>query len=113
LSTWALFPKLETQVAVAGPTPEARFAHHPPTSLTDVTEGSHCWFCGELGLGVGASVNLVLPLYTFGKYSAGKVDRVAWARHQQGSNFAFWDGHAKWMRDVEGQKIEHWWPLGP
>ena len=69
---WALFPKLETQVAVAGPTPEARFAHHPPTSLTDVTSGSQCWFCGELGIGVGASVNLVLPIYTFGKYSAGK-----------------------------------------
>jgi outer membrane protein TolC len=70
---WALFPKFETQIAVAGPTPEARFAHHPPSSLTDVTEGSHCWFCGELGIGVGASVNLVLPVYTFGKFSAGKA----------------------------------------
>ena len=69
----ALFPKFETQIAVAGPTPEARFAHHPPTSLTDVTEGSHCWFCGELGIGVGASVNVVLPVYTFGKFSAGKA----------------------------------------
>ena len=70
---WALFPKLETQVALAGPTPEARFAHHPPTSLTDVTPGSQCWFCGELGIGLGTSVNLVLPIYTFGKFSAGKA----------------------------------------
>jgi outer membrane protein TolC len=70
---WSLFPKLETQVAVAGPTPEARFDRQPPRSLTDVTPGSLCWFCGELGVGVGASVNLVLPLYTFGKYSAGKT----------------------------------------
>jgi len=73
---WALFPKLETQIAVTGPTPEARFNKGPPdhpTSLLDVTPGSQCWFCGELGFGVGASVNLVLPLYSFGKYTAGRA----------------------------------------
>ena len=73
---WALFPKLETQVAIAGPTPEARFNKAPPdhpTSLLDVTSGSKCWFCGDLGIGIGGSVNLVLPLYTLGKYSAGKA----------------------------------------
>ncbi len=74
---WSLFPKFETQIAVAGPTPEARFNKSPPdhpTSLLDVTTGSsRCWFCGDLGIGVGASVNLVLPLYTFGKYSAGRA----------------------------------------
>ncbi len=70
---WSLFPKFETQVALAGPTPEARFANHPPASLTDVTSGSQCRFCGELGIGVGATVNMVLPIYTFGKYTAGKA----------------------------------------
>jgi len=39
------------------------------------------------------------------------IVRVAWTRHQQGSNFAFVDGHAKWMRDTQAQKIEHWWPF--
>jgi prepilin-type N-terminal cleavage/methylation domain-containing protein/prepilin-type processing-associated H-X9-DG protein len=34
--------------------------------------------------------------------------RVAWTRHQGGCNYSFLDGHAKWMRDAEGQKIEHW-----
>ncbi len=68
---WSLFPKFETQVAVAGPTPEARFTKPPPRSLTDVTEG--CWFCGDLGIGVGANVNMVMPIYTFGKYTAGKA----------------------------------------
>ncbi|HEX9603447.1 MAG TPA: TolC family protein, partial [Myxococcales bacterium] len=70
---WSLFPKFETQVALAGPTPEARFTKPPPRSLTDVTEGSQCWFCGDLGIGVGANVNMVLPIYTFGKYTAGKA----------------------------------------
>lgn len=72
---WALFPKFETQLAVAGPTPEARFNKGPPdhpNSLADVTEGSKCWFCGQLGIGLGATVNMVLPIYTFGKYSSGK-----------------------------------------
>jgi outer membrane protein TolC len=73
---WALFPKFETQIGLAGPTPEARFNKGPPdhpTSLLDVTPGSQCWFCGELGIGVNATVNLVLPLYSFGKYTAGKA----------------------------------------
>jgi outer membrane protein, multidrug efflux system len=78
---WALFPKFETQLAVAGPTPEARFNKGPadpahpdghPTSVLDVTPGSKCWFCGNLGFGVGTTVNMVLPIYTFGKYTSGK-----------------------------------------
>jgi len=79
---WAVFPKFETQLSLAGPTPEARFnkggpdASSPvighPTSILDVTPGSQCWFCGSLGIGLGATVNMVLPIYTFGKLSAGK-----------------------------------------
>ena len=34
--------------------------------------------------------------------------RVDWARHSLGSHYAFCDGHAKWIRDTESQKIEHW-----
>jgi outer membrane protein, multidrug efflux system len=70
---WSIFPKFETKLAVAGPTPEARFRDHPPTSLVDVTDGSKCWFCGNLGVGVGANVDMVLPIYTFGKYTHGKA----------------------------------------
>lgn len=78
---WAIFPKFETQLSLAGPTPEARFNKGPvdsgapaghPVSLLDVTPGSQCWFCGHLGVGLGATVSMVLPVYTFGKISAGK-----------------------------------------
>jgi len=41
-------------------------------------------------------------------WAAGNLSRVAWTRHQQGCNYSFLDGHAKWMRDAQGQKIEHW-----
>src|SRR3954470_2156481 len=38
---WALFPAFQTTLAAAGPTPEARL-NPSPTSLLDVTPGSHC-----------------------------------------------------------------------
>ena len=40
---WAVFPKFETQLSLAGPTPEARFNKGPSdhsTSFLDVTPGS-------------------------------------------------------------------------
>ena len=72
---WAFFPNFETRLGVAGPTPEARFNKDPghPTSILDVTSGSRCRFCGDVGIGVGLTTTAVLPLYTFGKYSAGKT----------------------------------------
>ena len=73
--SWAFFPNFETRVSVAGPTPEARFNRAPghPTSLTDVTPGSKCWFCGNLGIGIGVTTTAVLPIYSFGKFTAGKT----------------------------------------
>jgi len=74
--SWAFFPNFETRISVAGPTPEARFNKGPPdhpTSILDVTQGSKCWFCGDLGIGAGVSTTAVLPLYSFGKFGAGKL----------------------------------------
>src|SRR5438105_257718 len=68
---WSLFPTFQTTLGVAGPTPEARL-NPGAQSLLDVTPGSRCWFCGHLGIGLGATVSMTLPIYTFGKYTAGK-----------------------------------------
>jgi outer membrane protein, multidrug efflux system len=71
------FPTITATLGVAGPTPEARLRHgvdadgEHPKSLLDVTDGSKCLFCGDLGIGVGFTANAVLPLYTFGKASSG------------------------------------------
>ena len=69
---WTFFPSFETRIAVAGPTPEARL-NQGATSLLDVTPGSRTWFGGHLGIGFGLTTTAVVPLYTFGKYSAGKA----------------------------------------
>jgi outer membrane protein, multidrug efflux system len=68
---WSLFPAFQTTLGVAGPTPEARLAPGAQ-SLLEVTPGSRCLFCGRLGIGLGATVSMTLPIYTFGKYTAGK-----------------------------------------
>jgi outer membrane protein, multidrug efflux system len=72
---WSFFPNFETRLSVAGPTPEAQFnkGSGHPTSLLDVTTGSRCWFCGDLGIGVGVTTTAVLPLYSFGKFGAGRT----------------------------------------
>ena len=73
---WASrFPTINASFSVAGPTPEARLNHAPghPTSLLDVTPGSRCWFCGKVGVGFGLNANVVVPLYTFGKFTAGRT----------------------------------------
>jgi len=69
---WALFPQFQTQIGVGGPTPEARL-NPGAASLLDVTPGSHCRFCGSLGIGLLANISMTLPIYTFGKYTAGKT----------------------------------------
>jgi multidrug efflux system outer membrane protein len=68
---WALFPQFQTQLGIGGPTPEARLNPNP-SSLLDVTPGSHCRFCGSVGIGLLANISMTLPVYTFGKYTAGK-----------------------------------------
>jgi len=70
----SIFPSLQVTLGLAGPTPEAKLNHDPghPTSLLDVSPGSHCSYCATLGIGVGASLSMTLPVYTFGKFAAGK-----------------------------------------
>ena len=69
---WSLFPQFQTQLGVGGPTPEARL-NPGARSLLDVTPGSHCRFCGNVGIGLLANISMTLPIYTFGKYTAGKT----------------------------------------
>src|SRR3954471_5928896 len=70
---WAWFPTFQTQIGFGGPTPEMKLRHgtegtvQHPASLLNVTEGSRCWFCGTLGVGIASSVAVTLPIYTFGK----------------------------------------------
>ncbi|HZX65924.1 MAG TPA: TolC family protein, partial [Myxococcales bacterium] len=72
---WAWFPTFQTQIGFGGPTPEMKLNHGPghPSSLLDVTDGSRCWFCGTLGVGIASSVSVTLPIYTFGKLQQGKL----------------------------------------
>jgi outer membrane protein, multidrug efflux system len=67
----AIFPVITFTANLAGPTPEERLVPGA-TSLLDVTPGSKCYFCGTLGVEFGISANFVMPLYTFGKLSAGR-----------------------------------------
>ncbi len=66
---WSWFPKFETTVALAGPTPEARndALGGPPT-----TPASYTWDLdyGKPGFLVRTEINALLPIYTFGKLSA-------------------------------------------
>jgi multidrug efflux system outer membrane protein len=68
----AWFPVIEATVAVAGPTPEARLigGDNDP-NLTNITPGTaHGW--GQLGIAARGQLSAVIPLYSFGKWAAGK-----------------------------------------
>src|SRR5207248_1810655 len=76
-AAWAWFPKFETLGYVAGPTPERRLnggdSDLNPASPGDLTPGSvGGWFHGEQGITAHAEVQAILPIWTFGKLSAGK-----------------------------------------
>ena len=68
------FPTIEATGWVAGPTPE----HYLNGGMNDPApdDPSHikniCSFCGQLGAQFHADVQAVLPIWTFGKWSAGK-----------------------------------------
>lgn len=66
---WAWFPKFETTVITAGPTPEAINDGLGGPPLTDATRMYDLNF-GHPGWMVGADANALLPIYTFGKISA-------------------------------------------
>ena len=74
---WAFFPNFQTTAYVAGPSPEHRLIggdNDPnpadPTHLTPGSTGS--WFHGEQGIQAHVDVQAILPLWTFGKLTAGK-----------------------------------------
>lgn len=68
------FPQISATGYVGGPTPErylAGGANDPNPS--DPSHLLHiCTFCGQLGVELHADIQLLLPLYTFGKIDAGK-----------------------------------------
>ena len=80
-ANWAWFPNFATTAYVAGPTPEHRLLgpdggdNNPnPTDPTQLTPGSMGTgiFHGELGVVAHVDVQGVLPIWTFGKLTAGK-----------------------------------------
>jgi outer membrane protein TolC len=66
---WAWFPKIESYVAVAGPTPEARNngLGGPPTTSSSLMYDLDF---GNPGAMFRAEASAVLPIYTFGKLTA-------------------------------------------
>ncbi len=73
---WAFFPSFDTTAYLAGPTPEHRLLggsnNLAPGDPSQLTPGSLSWLHGQLGLTAHLDVQAVLPLYTFGKLTAGK-----------------------------------------
>jgi multidrug efflux system outer membrane protein len=68
---WAWFPKFETLIAFAGPTPEARNngLGGPPTTAASYMYDADL---GNVGYTVRATTTALLPIYTFGKIEALK-----------------------------------------
>ena len=75
-ANWAFFPNFATTAYVAGPTQEHRLKDESlnatdPGNLTDGSKGG--WFHGEQGITAHADIQAILPIWTFGKLSAGKA----------------------------------------
>ncbi|HYY53500.1 MAG TPA: TolC family protein [Myxococcales bacterium] len=75
---WAFFPNFQTTAYLAGPTPERRLmggdTNANPTDPASLTPGSSSggWFHGEQGVTAHVDVQAILPIWTFGKWTAGK-----------------------------------------
>lgn len=74
---WAFFPNFQTTAYLAGPTPERRLklgdTDKNPTNTDELTDGSTGgWFHGEQGVTAHVDIQAILPLWTFGKWTAGK-----------------------------------------
>ena len=80
---YAWFPVIETTLAAAGPTPDARLngpnGGDDNPNLFDLRT-PHGW--GTLGVALRAQASAIIPLYSFGKWAAGK------AATQHGVGFA-------------------------
>ncbi|TMA24313.1 MAG: hypothetical protein E6J88_11195, partial [Deltaproteobacteria bacterium] len=71
---YAWFPSIETTAYVAGPTPEhylhdGAYAKNPtdPSAVKTLD-----FFGGQMGAQLHADLQVILPLYSFGKWAAGK-----------------------------------------
>jgi outer membrane protein, multidrug efflux system len=78
-AAWAFFPNFQVTTYIAGPTPERRlkngdYTANPtdPASLTPGTLGDS-WLRGNVGITAHADVQTVIPIWTFGKLTAGKA----------------------------------------
>src|SRR5476651_2715953 len=77
-ANWAWFPNFATTAYVAGPTPEHRLiggdSDSDPTNPSHLTPGSTGTgvFHGDLGVVAHIDVQGILPIWTFGKLTAGK-----------------------------------------
>jgi outer membrane protein TolC len=76
-ASWAFFPDFQTTAYVAGPTPQRRLiggdADEDPTNPTHLKPGSAGGiFHGEQGVTAHVDVQAILPIWTFGKWTAGK-----------------------------------------
>ncbi len=69
----AWFPSIETTAFVAGPTPEHYLKGGAyDSNPTDPTHVRTLDFGGQLGVQLHFDAQAILPLYTFGKWTAGK-----------------------------------------
>jgi outer membrane protein, multidrug efflux system len=75
--SWAFFPTFQTNAFVGGPMPEHRLiggdSDPEPTNPAHLTPGSHGdWFHGGLGVVGHIQMETSLPIFTFGKLTAGR-----------------------------------------
>src|SRR6267378_1463503 len=77
-ASWAFFPNFQTTAYVGGPTQEHRLLggdrDSNPVDPTHLTPGSiGGWFHGTQGVQMHVDVQATLPVWTFGKITAGKA----------------------------------------
>jgi outer membrane protein TolC len=72
---WAWFPDFTTTAYLAGPTPEHRLIdkNGSPIDPNNLTPGTKEWTQGTLGVTAHADVQFILPVWTFGKLTAGRA----------------------------------------
>jgi prepilin-type N-terminal cleavage/methylation domain-containing protein/prepilin-type processing-associated H-X9-DG protein len=94
--------------------PGARYGVMEGVALSEVTDGSRCFFLGDTNdqhlltlwreamPGVRARRDQVRP----GAPSPAEDDRYEPPRHSGGNNFAFVDGHVRWLPFVAGEAAD-------
>jgi outer membrane protein, multidrug efflux system len=120
-AAWAWFPNFQTLGYLAGPTSEHRLIggdNDPnPNDPTHLTPGTRDWLHGTFGVQAHIDVQALLPIYTFGKLTAGKeagshyvnVEEALLQRARDQSAFdcarAYWGFQTARNADTSVQKI--------